>query len=96
MAGLSRREIAARAGVSQPAVAHVGRTGALIVGGDGRIDPREPVNREWIDLRRRGIDGLGRLLPARRRAADASFDLAKLLDPDFNLTAWLDEFSARS
>jgi hypothetical protein len=93
MPGLSQREIAARAGVAQPSVAKAVKAGHLAVGADGRIDPRHPGNRDWIDNHKTGVDTLGRLLPARRRTAGASLDLADILNPDFDFTAVLEKLA---
>lgn len=82
--GLGVKAIARLAGVSPAAVRKARASGYLLANADGRFDPTLPGNRFWIQGRMQGIDGLGRLLPARRRAAALRLDLADLDNVDIS------------
>jgi hypothetical protein len=75
------------AGVSPAAVRKAMASGHLLCDADGRFDPALPGDL-WIQGRLNGVDSLGRLLRARRRAAALHVDLA-----DLDISARIKELS---
>jgi hypothetical protein len=86
--GLGVKAMARLAGVSPAAVRKARAAGYLLADAEGRFDPALPGNRFWLQGRLQGVDGLGRLLPARRRAAALRVDLV-----DLDISAMIKELS---